>query len=742
MKRLVWGASIAVLLAGPIAHARGTYEPSVNGLKLGTSSLKTIDFESGEGLVGLELATWTEGEGGWPALERTKIAKADDVANRLTDGGADAIEGAHAMRLGDGGNGLAITDPALFAQVKDGKFEVTLWGRADGTAPQLQVLYDRDPTSLGTFGAQFANVRAVRTGRETSDGWAEFSTGPLDGSVWGVPVIAVLVLPSFSAGAKDSFLLDALEITKLEGAPVAANACTQENVDQVCGAEGDCMFGHCISSTVTWGALPAASHRNELAERWIMYGTRLIGDRNAAQNGARLLAPGARELAKTAMSSRHFYGGLNRLVNLLRDNHTSFGSPANYSSFAPQVQGGTSSALGACFGVVEKDIMGGGLAFGVFRAADRPLTGVALKRGDIVTAIDGKDPKAWVDENWPRFATTLPNDPASDWGSSANDLARLVTMRASSITLSRCAAFNKCEGNDRETVTVDVSKAVYDAIVHPTSETGGTRFSCSQRFSESVEGGGGGGWGEDKVKTQVATGGETRVSFDGFIGQGDWETSMTSVFEGKPERVIMDARMGHGGYYTTVEHLFHLLRGTDEPMGVISMGRGTYDMTDPPWLFSRYGSCSEGSGMSRSGGSDMWSCFAGNANGFFAKQAEPPGKTTKIAWLNTYDVSANDFMPRLLQGRSGFKIFAPHPTSGAFGAVVQLPALVTGWSGGSLQIQDARFAKDLGSAETVRWESGHGVPPDVLVVQKLSDALVGKDTILEAASAWLASPSL
>jgi hypothetical protein len=553
----------------------------------------------------------------------------------------------------------------------------------------------------------------------------------------------VLVLPSFYADPKDSFLLDALEITKLDGAPVTPNACTQDNVDQVCGAEGDCMFGHCISSTVTWGVLPAASHRNEVAERWIQFGTRFIGDRNAAQNGAKILAPGARELAKSAMSSRQFYGGLNRLVNLLRDNHTSFGSPANYSSFAPQVQGGTSSALGACFGVVEKDIMGGGIAFGVYRASTTPLTGVALKRGDIVTAIDGKDPKQWVDENWPKFATTLPNDPASDWGSSANDLARLVTTRASSITLARCAAANKCEGADRETITIDVSKVVYDAITNPAPQSGGgsRSFACSQRFSESVEGQSGGGWGEDKVKTNVGSAGETRVSFDGFVGQGGWEDSMSSVFDAKPERVLMDARMGHGGYYTTVEHLFHLLRGTDEPMGVVSIGRGTYDMTDPPWLFQRYGSCTEESGMSLNGGSDMWSCFAGNANGFFAKQADPPGKATKIAWLNTHDVSANDFMPRLLQGRTGFKIFAPHPTSGAFGAVVELPALVAGWSGGSLQIQDARFAKDLTTAETVRWESGHGVPPDVVVVQKLSDALNGKDTILEAASAWLASPN-
>lgn len=735
MKRLAWAPGLLVLFAVHSAHARATFDPAVNGLRLGKDALKTYDFESAEALVGLDLVAWGEGQGGWPTVERTPIAKTDDVADRLTRA-ADAVEGSHALRLGDGKKGLAITDPALFAQVKDGRFEVTLWGRADGTAPALTVLYDRDPANLEQYGAQFASVRAVRTGRETSDGWAEYSTGPIDGNVWGVPAIAIVVLPSYYAGAKDSFLLDALEISKLDGKPVAPLACNQQNVDAVCGADGDCMFGHCVSSTVTWGVLPPATHRAEIAERWIQFGTRFIGDRNAAKHGQTILAPEARDLARTASSSRQFFGGLNRLVNLLRDNHTSFGSPSNFSSFAPQVQHGSSSALGACFGVVEKDIMGGGLGYAVFRASESPLTGIALKRGDVVVTIDGRDPKQWVDDLWPRFATTLPNDPASDWGPSANDLSRLITTRASSVTVARCASSSECAPGSRELVTIDVAKAVFAALTNPAPADQGNAprsFSCTQRFSESVEGAGSSGYGEDAVVTAPGSAGETRVSFDGFVGQDKWESSMTGVFQGKPQRVLMDARMGHGGYYTTVEHLFHLLRGTSEPMGVVSMGRGTYDMTDPPWLLPKLGACTDPN-------ADMWGCFAGNANGFFAKQVDPPGASTKIAWLNTYDVSANDFMPRLLRGRSNFQIFAPHPTSGAFGAISQLPGVASGWSGGSLQVQDARFAPDLTAANLARWESGHGVEPDVVVVQKLSDAIDGVDTILQAATAWLATP--
>lgn len=734
MKRLAWASGLLVVLGLPLtAHARADFDPAVNGLRINTGALRTYDFETAEGLFGAELTTWASGQG-FPKLERTKITSADQIADRLTEA-ADAIEGAHALRLGNG-KGLAVVDEALFAQVKDGRFEVSLWARADGAAPAVQVLYDNDAQNVYGGRSQFALVRAIRTGRETTDGWAEYSTGALDGSVWGVPARAVVVLPVLYGDKNASFLVDALEIRAAEGKPTAPLACTQANVDTTCGAEGDCMFGHCISSTVTWGANPPAAHRAEIAERWIQYGTRFMGDRNAAKNGATILAPQARELAKSAPSSRQFFGGLNRLVNLLRDNHTSFGSPSNFTSFAPQVQQGSSSVMGACFGVIEKDIMGGGLGFAVFRAGDAPTSGTALKSGDVLVKIDGMDPKAWVDDVWPRFATTLPNDARSDWGAVAGDLSSLITARASTVTLERCASASACAPADRQTITIDVSSIVYKALTSPSSSGGSQRFACTQRFSDSVAVTSEATYGEDAVLTEKGVAGETRVQFDGFVGQETWQESMTSVFSSGASHVLMDARMGHGGYYTTVEHLFHLLRGTDQPIGVFSVGRGTFDMTDPVGLLPQFSSCAAPQGFSGS----FWGCYGGNANGFFASEAAPPGATTKIAWLNTRDVSANDFMPRLLKGRTGFQIFAPHPTSGAFGAVLSVAPVASGWSGGSIQIQDARFAASLEDLPTARWESGHGVEPDVVVVQKLSDALGGVDTIVKAATAWLAAP--
>jgi len=737
MKRLGWAAGLLAAFAvlPGTALARGDFDSTVNGIRLKRDALRTFDFESPDSLVGAQRVRWID-TGGYPELERIPVAKADDIAPLLTAGGEDAVEGAHALRLGKDGAGLAIVDPAIFDAVKGGRFEVSLWARADGTAPQITVAYDAsaEPSTM----SQFASVRAVRTGRETTDGWAEYSTGPLDGSVWGVPARALVLLPSYYAEPNQTFLVDALEIRKVDGKPLEPLACTTQTVDAVCGAEGDCMYGHCVPSSVTWGVLPSPAHRREIAERWVQFGTRFIGDRNAAQNGEKILAPNARILARNATSSRQFFGGLNRLVNLLRDNHTSFGSPSNFSNFAPQVDHGSSSVLGACFGVVDKDLLGGGLGYAVFRAAETPITGTPLKRGDVLFAIDGRDPKQWVDEVYPAVATTLPNDPAADWGTTAADLSRLIATRASTVTILRCGSSSSCDGADRETFTIDVASAAFKAVTTPVSTTptpGASRsFGCTARFSNSVAppASGGGYTGEDRVDIAVGPVGETRAQFDGFVGDKKWQSSMSSIFAGSPARVLMDARMGHGGYYHTVEYLFNLLRGTSEPMGVLAMGRGAYDMADPPWLFARLSKCTNDR-------ADFWGCYRGNANGFFASRAAPPGATSRIAWLNTYDVSANDFMPKLLKGRTNVKIFAPHPTSGAFGSVSQLPSLWSGWSGGSLQVQDARFAPSVAATAGVRWESGHGVEPDTVVAQRLSDALNGVDTILQAATDWLAS---
>ncbi len=729
MKRAHLAAALAV---GSLLLARGasasTFDARTGTVSLSSTALRAVSFDGPDSLkpLGARVATWADG--GF-ALAYTP-ATPEALEALFVRGEANTIQGEGALRLGKDQKGLVFFDAETFEKVKASRFEVTFWARADGTQPNFFVAYGRTDDAVYGTGIPFAQVRALRTGKQTSDGWAEFSTGTLDGAVYGVGVRAIGFVPRRVADG-DAFLIDALEIRKVDDAITKPNLCTQDDVDTTCGAEGDCMYGHCVPSTVSWGPLPSATMRRDLAERWAHIATRIHGDRNSVRIAKERLEPEALRLAKEAKSSRQFVGGLARLVNELRDNHTSFGSPTNFSYFSPQLDGEISSGLG-CFGVVDKDLLGGGMGYGLFQSTD-----ARVKAGDILESIDGQDPKAWVDKHYASFARTLPNDPRSDWGETANALSSMLVARARTFTLTRCASATACTGADRTQIKLDVAELVYQSIVEGKTGGGSPQVRCTARFKNSVANPKSQtSTGEDVVNVEAQPSGEISVQFDGFVAQGGWESAMAGIFKDAPAKVLMDARQGHGGYYSAIDALFTIMRGPSQPGGVVSVGRGGHDNPDPVGLFAKGRACAEGRRP------DDLSCFASSINGFFSVPGapEPPGMASKVAWVNSVDVSANDFMPKLLQGRSKLRVFGPHPTSGAFGAVISVPAPLPGFREGSIQIQDSRFATDYTSAQTARWESGHGVEPDQIVVQKQSDILKGEDTLINVARAWLAAP--
>ena len=91
----------------------------------------------------------------------------------------------------------------------------------------------------------------------------------------------------------------------------------------------------------------------------------------------------------------------------------------------------------------------------------------------------------------------------------------------------------------------------------------------------------------------------------------------------------------------------------------------------------------------------------------------------------------------MVKGRPNLRIYAPGPTSGAFGSIAGIPPMVVGWYGGSLQMQDSRWGEDADALAKAPWESGTGVQPDVVMAQTMSDAMRDRDTMIEAAHAWL-----
>jgi hypothetical protein len=162
--------------------------------------------------------------------------------------------------------------------------------------------------------------------------------------------------------------------------------------------------------------------------------------------------------------------------------------------------------------------------------------------------------------------------------------------------------------------------------------------------------------------------------------------------------------------------------------------RGTFDNPDGASLFSfDWTTCNVASPPSVCRHSDIF---------VYSTVNNPaPGSASKIAWLDTEDISNNDMVPRLLQGRANLEIFGPLPSFGALGSDVEIPPLIPSWHRGTIAASDGRYADTIANAEAkMMCESGHGVVPDVVVTQKLSDVLTGTDTIVEAANAWLVAP--
>ncbi|MGZ5966857.1 MAG: hypothetical protein ACXWP4_04240 [Polyangiales bacterium] len=686
--------------------------------------------------IGARLTRW-QGDW-WQAQLVTEPILGEGSFVGRTLAGADVLEGSRAIRLGlkfgDGATGILIPGDAIRTQITSKRFEITFWAKADGATPRLTAGY----STAKPFGQDFVSVAAIRTGRETSDGWTEFTTGTIDAEIWGVPLSGIHLYASPRAPATSGFLLDALEIVPVGGSTVAPVSCTQADVDLTCGAEGDCQYGHCIPGYAAWGPLPSRPHREDLVNRWIHLVTRVHGDRASHENAKGLVSDGP-PLAWYSTSSRPFFAGIKRLHNQLRDHHTSFGYPSA-ALFFPIAFGGGSATVGACFGPGRHDLIApagekGDLGYIVYRAAKFSPVGVPLKRGDALTKIDGKNPRDWVHDVWGGLAGTLPNDPGAELGWSATGLSWLIEKRAKTIEITRCLSDTRCDGAYRSVMTINVADPIYANTVG-TGSIGRLDgyFGCDIRFQDSIDTFAPNVRGENTVSGQIVRGDVLAVQFDGTYGTTQWSPSMEALFPSDkvPTKVLFDVRQGNGGHGFNSETVVKLIRPSTQPIGQILMSIGDYGGADVSALLEASKSC-EGSTFSNA-------CLFSEI--FFNKDAEAVAKDARVAFLNTADVSANDFLARLVKGREKQMIFSPGPTSGAFGSISSIPSFLVGWGGGSMQMQDSRFGATFDDFASARWESGHGVEPDVVITETMSDAIRDRDTMVEAAHAWLKTGTL
>jgi len=730
MRALAWLSALGLLCASSLA---GAAELDAEGMLVARPGSTLLRFDDAFLLADWGAQLTTRKGNPWEAQIVAVPVDGSALAGRSI-AAEDSPAGKGALRLSakTGATGVLLPGATLLARAGSSRFEITFWAKAEGATPYLTVGWSVHKP----FDDDFVSLAAIRTGRETSDGWAELTTGVIDASIWDVPLSGVHLAVSPWAGKSAGFAIAALEITPVGGSSVEPKACTQANVESVCGVEGDCQYGHCLPGYAAWGPLPPRAHREDLVRRWMHLATRVHGDRKSQKNAQALVEQGP-ALAWYSTASRPFFAGLKRLVNGLRDQHTHFGGPSA-ALFQPIAYGGGSATTGACFGPGRHDLLAepgkkGALGFIVYRANKTPPNGVPLERGDALTAIDGEPALAWVKRVWGGLASSLPNDAGADLGWSAQGLSWLLEKRASTIEITRCLSDTRCDGVYKRVIEVPVGDPIYRKI-KGTGSVGPlpNYFWCDIRFQQALDKFAPGVRGENTVSGQIVRGDVLAVHFDGTYGKEKWTPSMQALFpeSAPPTKVLFDTRQGNGGYGFNAETIVDLIRPSTQPIANLVLPIGSWDGATTDSLIKASQPCIESAGSS-------FAC--GFADAYKNLEEKTVAKDARVAFLNTADVSANDFLARLVKGRQNQKIFAPCPTSGAYGSVSSLPGFLVGWGGGSLQMQDSLFGAGFEALGSVAWESGTGVPPDVLAAQRMSDAIADRDTLIEAAHTWLAT---
>jgi hypothetical protein len=722
--------AVAALL-GAVAHASDL--GSDGRLRFAPDAIATLGFEdaSNDALrvrtLGSNGTTWT-----YNALTPSAL-------NAHLVMGMQGLEGlAYLHWASADGQGIAYMDPALFATLTGRRISVSCWGRAEGMEPYLTVTYGTDAELPTDRAWALARIPAIRTGRETSDGWVEYSTGPIDGAVLGAPIHDITLsgrIPSASdttlrLNAKalhttDAVSIDAIEIRPEPGAPSTA-ACTAMTADADCGAAGECFYGQCVDAAVAWHAVPPKPMQTEIATRVAAWATMFEGDRAVWPRADAAWVTGTLALASDTATPKTFWRALSQRIEELRDTHTHLGGPYVGISNPMAVRPTTGSGpLGVCFGATLDDFNGNALSYVVWHTDG--MGPPVFQVGDVVTAIDGVDPKAWVDVVLHRYNGALPVDPHSDWSNSANRLSWLLTQHAKTLSFKRCTSGGAC------TPQPDFDVASYtQSRIGVGAYTGG-KLTCRARFTDVIPGAHSDPEGGDLVLSGELDGGVLGIELDGFTPttQAVWKTGLDTALALMPrDRIIVDARQGHGGKDSLGNYLVQHLRGTESPVSLVIAGRSGYDVPDAPWLFSfDWSTCVPPQSFQCS--TTFFFLYGPNV-------MNPPGAAARVAWLNTDDLSNNDMVPLLLQGRPNLTIFGPWPTYGAIGGDEAIPPLMPDWTSGTIAIGDTRYGTDPSSAELSSvWHSGAGVPPDVVVTQTLSDALAGQDTILNAAMSWV-----
>jgi hypothetical protein len=637
------------------------------------------------------------------AMDFASFSQAPDASSGSAKLEADssALAGSNvlAVRLEGKGYPIPLDLPEL-----EGSYRLVFFMKGDCVAGAAVDYEDGSPGTVS---------QAFPTGRVTSDGWIEMSTQPffVDGKKAGVD--ARMFLSAYARDKPTSVVIDAVEVVP-DGSFSKPKACSGLDSAGTCGAGEMCLAGLCRDARGWFPPLPAEAERAKLAQYW----KQKLNDTFGVYELRRTTMPGALALFDQMSGAKDnvaFWSPLMEAIRRLRDAHTY--ADANAVSELPLPR-----PLNVCFFEGSADLSQAaapstpGLPDILVSHAGSSETW-GLGQGDRLVKIDGEHPLSWARK---LMAPSLWYWEADDPEQIANIVAllrELIAIHAQSIGVVRCdASAGSCNAS---VDTIEIAE-----LPTVSASAAPKLVKCDNRPFYSVAGANedhdfGGGLGSvDKVLYGPVLDATPSEAIQGLIWNslmGDGQSWPLDIALKKAvaafttsRGVLLDHRQGHGGTAPTANIL-------------IGFARTPYT----PFINEARNRASDEGPVDTAAAVQRFNQFKGKGDVFGSTGAQTD---IPVALLTTWDVSASDYLLKIMQGGPKVRLFGPGPSMGAFGTFMQYSTWgVMRWSVG---IEDA-----IGPDGTLL--STRGVDPDELVVPKQSDLLAGKDTVHEAAMAWL-----
>jgi hypothetical protein len=574
-------------------------------------------------------------------------------------------------------------------------YRATLWTRHGGLDAQINANYKPESGRAAEY------AKLAPTGRTTSDGWVELASNdfPIDGTQLATFYLKVYDFDSVGAD------IDALEIVE-SGVYVEPKSCSGVGAG-VCGPEALCLHGSCQQGRLFVPPLPDPAVRDEVVDRMAGLLQNFFGGRKTRLSDlpealARI------EGLRSAVTPWQFWNGFGSAIRRLHDWHTR----ANASIG----NGAGTRRLNVCFIAGHAD--SSQLQWPRHPSYDDVLVShtasdgtAGLKTGDRLVAVDGMHPIAW--------AQTLRE---IDWGwwQACDDrvfteplerMRDLIAAYANSFTFLPC---------DKTTKTCGPAKTV--KISELAAANGWV--ACDNRPFYYLDAGNPSanhwvGWNFHRGRVVGTTEGEKIYSliWDTLYGGGDPNGHVNgnlktafSFFKQNARGVILDHRAGSGGTLDGAETATQLMRAP----ATVLVFRSPIDVA------GSNGPATPAEGKALFDAAKSSSPYEVGSAGY-----DPD---LPVALLLHRDGSASDFFPFGVKGAPKVRIFAPGPTAGAFSSFYTLSP----WGPVHFQIASGDSISMTGEPLI-----GHGVEPDEVVLQRQSDLLSGKDTMVETALAWL-----